>query len=57
MQVNFEVHVFDKEPRYLVRNLALPKEKQIVAGNPKALGRAITKLIDRQREQEQDKAA
>lgn len=51
MEINLRLTIHDAEPKYLVRNVDT-KDRQVATGNPKALGRAVTKLIERAAEQE-----
>lgn len=47
MKVTFEFDVYDSEPRYLVRIVGTREKPTALAGNPDALGRGLTKIINR----------
>jgi hypothetical protein len=53
MKYKFEIEVFaDHEPVYCIRAAGLHGEKQTAAHNPKSLGRALLKLLERIKENE-----
>lgn len=46
MKYKIVIEVYETEPRFFLRHPAT-KQKQTAAGNPKAVGRALIKLLER----------